>query len=133
MFFLSYLFSEHFEKYSLSTPLRKRADKKLIVIKWDILDISNIIKTFFQNQKSLYFLFSCYIISDSFTISWTIACQAPLSMGFPRQGDWSALPFPSPGNLPDPGTELTSPALKVDSLSVGHLGRQNPLLFYRTT
>ena len=39
---------------------------------------------------------------------WTVAHQAPLSMGFPRQEYWSELPFPSPGDLPDPGIELTS-------------------------
>ena len=49
-------------------------------------------------------------MSDSVT-SWTVACQAPLSMGFPRQEYWSGLPFPSPGDLPDPGVEPTSPTL----------------------
>ena len=47
---------------------------------------------------------------------WTVACQAPLSMGFSRQEDWSGLPFPSPGDLPDPGIEPWSSALQVDSL-----------------
>ena len=42
---------------------------------------------------------------------WTVACQAPLSMGFSRQEYWSGLPFPSPGDLPDPGMEPTAPAL----------------------
>ena len=42
---------------------------------------------------------------------WTVARQAPLSMGFPRQKYWSELPFPSPGDLPHPGIEPTSPAL----------------------
>ena len=43
---------------------------------------------------------------------WTVACQAPLSMGFSRQEEyWSGLPFPSPGDLPDPGTEPASPVL----------------------
>ena len=42
---------------------------------------------------------------------WTVARQAPLSMGFPRQGYWSGLPFPAPGALPDPGIEALSPAL----------------------
>ena len=41
---------------------------------------------------------------------WTVALQAPLSMGFFRQKYWSGLPFPSPGDLPNPGTEFTSPA-----------------------
>ena len=47
---------------------------------------------------------------------WTIACQAPLSMGFSRQGYWSGLPFPPPGVLPNPGIEPRSPALQIDSL-----------------
>ena len=42
---------------------------------------------------------------------WTVACQAPLSMGFSREEYWNALPFPSPGDLPDLGIELGSPAL----------------------
>ena len=46
-----------------------------------------------------------------FVISWTIAHQAPLSMGFSRQEYWSGLPFPSPGDLPDPEMEPVSPAL----------------------
>ena len=48
--------------------------------------------------------------------SWTVARQAPLSVGFPRQEYWSGLPFPSPGDLPDPGIEPRSPALWADSL-----------------
>ena len=47
---------------------------------------------------------------------WTVACQTPLSMEFSRQEYWSELPFPSPGDLPDPGIELGSPALQADSL-----------------
>ena len=42
-------------------------------------------------------------------IPWPIALKAPLSMGFPRQEYWSALPFPSPGDLPDPGIKPVSP------------------------
>ena len=47
---------------------------------------------------------------------WTVARQAPLFIGFSRQGYWSALPIPSPGDLPDPGNEPGSPALQADSL-----------------
>ena len=47
---------------------------------------------------------------------WTVACQALLSMGFPRQEYWSGLPVPSPRSLPDPGTKPRSPALQADSL-----------------
>ena len=46
-----------------------------------------------------------------FETAWTVAYQAPLFMGFSRQEYWIELSFPSPGNLPDPGTEPTSPAL----------------------
>ena len=48
---------------------------------------------------------------DSFATLSTVACQAPLSMGFPKQEYWRRLPFPSPGDLPDPGIEPMSPAL----------------------
>ena len=47
---------------------------------------------------------------------WTVACQAPLFMGFPRQKYWSGKPSPSPGNLPNPGIEPGSLALQMDSL-----------------
>ena len=46
----------------------------------------------------------------------TVACQAPLSMGFSRQEYWGGLPFPTPGHLPDPGIEPGSPALQADPL-----------------
>ena len=47
---------------------------------------------------------------------WTVTYQAPLYMGFSRQGYWSGLPFPSPGDLPDPGIKPRSPALQADAL-----------------
>ena len=50
-------------------------------------------------------------MSDSFVTPWTVAHQAPLSMGFARQEHWSGLPFPSPGDLPDPAIKAVSPAL----------------------
>ena len=46
---------------------------------------------------------------------WTVACQAPLSMGFSQQEYWSGLPFPSPEDLPNPGIEPGSPALQAKS------------------
>ena len=57
-----------------------------------------------------------------FVIPWTVAHQAPLSMGFPRQENWSGLPFPSLGDLLDPGSEPKSSVLQADSLPVSHLG-----------
>ena len=56
-------------------------------------------------------LFSCYVVSKSFATPRTVACQAPLSTGFPRPEYWSGLSFPSPADLPDPGIEPTTPAL----------------------
>ena len=47
---------------------------------------------------------------------WAVACQAPLSLGFSRQEYWSGLPFPSPGDLPQPGIEPGTPALWAISL-----------------
>ena len=61
----------------------------------------------------LLLLFSHYVMSDSFATPWTIAYQAPLSMGFPRQEYWSVLPFPSSGDLPNPGIKPASPTLTV--------------------
>ena len=55
--------------------------------------------------------FSPLAMFDPFVTPWTVAHQAPLSMGFPRQEYWSGLPFPPPGDLPDPGIEPGSPAL----------------------
>ena len=51
-----------------------------------------------------------------FATPWTAAHQAPLSLEFSRQEYWSGLPFPSPGDLPDPGIEPGSPAPQADSL-----------------
>ena len=50
-----------------------------------------------------------------FVTAWTVARQAPLSMGFSRQEYWSGLPCPSPGDLSDPGIEPRSPTLQADS------------------
>ena len=59
------------------------------------------------------------VLLDSFATPWTVAHQAPLSMEFSRREYWSGLPFPPPGDLPDPGIEpasLASPALQGNSL-----------------
>ena len=52
-----------------------------------------------------------------FATPWTVPCQASPSIRFSRQEYWSELPFPSPGDLPNPGIEPGSPALQADSLS----------------
>ena len=65
-----------------------------------------------------------------FVIPWTVAHQAPLSMGFSQQECWSGLPCPPPEDLPDSGIEPTSPVscLHVDSLLLSHQG--SPLCAY---
>ena len=66
-----------------------------------------------------------------FATPWTVAHQAPPFMGFPRQEYWSGLPFPSPGDLPNPGIEPRSPALQADALTSelpGNHGKCNWML-----
>ena len=53
-----------------------------------------------------------------FETPWIVAYQAPLSMGFSRQEYWSGLPFPFPGDLPNPGIEPGSPALRADAFTI---------------
>ena len=64
------------------------------------------------------------------TLATLVACQAPLSMEFPREGYWNGLPFPSPRYPPDPGIELASSALQEDSLLLIYQG--SPYIFVCT-
>ena len=77
----------------------------------------------FSCYKSAILLFECHgggglVAKLCLTLAtpWTVAHQAPLSMGFSRQEYWSGLPFPSPGDLPNLGIEPRSLALQEDSL-----------------
>ena len=67
--------------------------------------------------------------SPTLTTPWTVAHQAPLSMGFSRQEYWSGLPFPSPGDLPSPGIEPRSPALQENSLPTELHGKPIYILY----
>ena len=62
-----------------------------------------------------------------FATPWTVAYQAPPSMGFSRQECWNGLPFPSPGDLPNPGIEPGSPALQADALPFEPPGKNHSL------
>ena len=76
-------------------------------------------------SRPRWYLFSCSVMSSSSVILWTVAHQAPLSMGCFRQEYWSGLPFPTPGDLPNPGIKpasILSPALQADSLPLSHRG-----------
>ena len=61
--------------------------------------------------KLLRLLFSLSVMFNSFATLWTVAHQAPLSVGFSRQEYWSGVPFSSPGDLPDPGIKRAGPVL----------------------
>ena len=78
-----------------------------------------------HTYPSLYVLcrFSCVWL---FVILWTVACQASLSMRFPRQQYWRGLPCPLPGDLLDPGIELRSPALAGGFFTTEPLGKRYP-------
>ena len=71
------------------------------------------------------FWYRYVIVVVWFVTTWTLAHQSPLSMGFSRQGHWSGLPFPSPGELPDSGIKPASPALAGVFFTAEPLG--NPL------
>ena len=74
-------------------------------------------------------LLSHLVTSNSSANSWTVAHQAPLSTGFPRQKYWSGLLFPFPGDLPDPGIKLTSPALAGGFFTAEPPGKPMEILY----
>ena len=80
-----------------------------------------------RSQLTVHKVHACSVasvMSDAAT-PWTVARQAPLSMGFSRQEYWSGLPCPPPGDLPHPGIQPASPASpasQVDSLPLSHQG-----------
>ena len=66
-----------------------------------------------------------------FVTPWTVACQVPLPMGFSKQGYWSGLPFPPPGDLPNPGIKLmslVSPALAGRFFTTVPCGKSKPYI-----
>ena len=99
--------------------------------KWEILDTINISK---QKTHPQHLLMNCYacerlvfvLVAKSYlTLCDPMDCssQAPLFMGFLRQEYWNGLPFPSPGDLPNPGIKLTSPALAGTFFTTEPLGK----------
>ena len=76
-------------------------------------------QTFIRHQLRML---SCFSRVQLFVTLWTVARQAPLSMGSSRQEYWSGLSSPPPGDLPDPGIKPTSPALQAASLLRIHRG-----------
>ena len=78
-------------------------------------------------QAGSLLLYTHARLCPSLEIPQTIVHQAPLSKGFPRQEYWNGLPFPSSGDLPNPGTEPKFPALQADSLPLVHWEAPLPL------
>ena len=76
-----------------------------------------------SSTYDLLLSFSHSVVSNSFVTPWAITHQASLSMGFPRQECWSGLPFPSPGDLPNPGIEPASPKLAGGFFTAGRPGK----------
>ena len=75
------------------------------------IEIESIPNSFSKVYYIFVFTVGNYSKIVIFVTPWTVACQAPLSMGFSRQEHWSVLPFPSPWSPPDPGIKPVSPAL----------------------
>ena len=71
-----------------------------------------------------------FSLVQPFVTPWTVALQAPLTMGFSRQEYWSGLPFPSPGDLPNPGIKLGSPTWQADALSSESTGKLAAIKFW---
>ena len=93
-----------------------------VIIKMHLLSIMLLFKVYFYFWLCWVFVAVHKVNVKSlsrarlFATPWAVAYQAPLSMGFSRQERWNGLPFPSPGDLPDPGIEPGSPALGADAL-----------------
>ena len=110
-------------------------------LKISLFEIFHFLSQMFSTNINQYF--SVFLLSFSWSsfwwlwlvtkscptlvIPWTVTCWAPLCMEFSRQESWIGLPFPSPGDLPDPGIELRSPTLQADSLPTEL--RRKPLKF----
>ena len=92
-------------------------------------------RTFIKGTIQATWVLSHFSCVQIFATPWTVACQAPLSMGFSRKEHWSGLPCPPPGNLPDSGIELaslTSPALAGRFFTTSATSEAQPYrMFYR--
>ena len=97
----------------------------------DCTDIAELCRGASLHNKILKVKVSRSVVSD-FATPWTVALQAPLSTEFSRQESWSALPFPCPWDLADPGIEPESPALQADSLWFAPPGKPYSVQFSRS-
>ena len=84
--------------------------KLLLILNTCKSTFRHILNNYIKKNPQNIVCVSCSVISNSVP-PWIVACKVPLSMGFPRQEYWSGWPFPSPGDLPNPGIKPGSPAL----------------------
>ena len=90
-----------------------------------LLLLATLPQSLWPTASRSHFLFLITVMSDSFATPWTVAHQAPLSMGLPKQEYWSGLPFTPPGFFPTQGSNLCPLCFllwQVDSLPLSHLG-----------
>ena len=125
-----FLMSQYFWKAWLPKPLTTEITRWIWALKvWPKIILGHDERTQFSHNSLSVCLLRSYVDGlwypkvkslshvQLFATLWTVAHQAPLSMGFSRQEYWSGLAFPSPGDLPDPGIEPRSPALQADGLT----------------
>ena len=91
---------------------------------FELIDEAHNHSTCYVYVYMLWLLFSHSVTSNS-AIPWTVACQVSLATALPRQEYWSGLPFPFPGDLPQPGIQLASPALASEFLTTEPPGKPN--------
>ena len=84
--------------------------------------IFNIFMCNLDKNRKRWWLLGHQVMFSIFATPWTVVHQAPLSMEFSRQEFWSGLPFPSPGDCPNPGIKPKSPALQAESFLLIHQG-----------
>ena len=118
-YLLQNVLSSHYMLRTRTAEVNKTTLQRF-VLKWEFIHLFN--QCLLSEVLCSPSLFSCVQL---FAILWIVACQVPLSMGFSRQEYWSGLPFPPPGDLPDPGIEplsLASPALAGRFLTTSTTG-----------
>ena len=112
------------DAYTHKCMLSSSGNSKHLFLPDKVASFQNVIIKYNVCSMLLPFLILLLLESESellshiqlFRTPWTVAYQAPLSMGFSWQEYWSRVPFPSPGDLVDPGSEPRFPALQADTL-----------------
>ena len=124
---LQFLLRHHVEQVKTTLKLYllpSNFSPQIIKLRINLYDNSwfkDSLEAFFPCAIQSVLIHTCLVAQSCLTL-WTVACQTPLSMGFSRQEYWNGLPFPLPGDLPDPGIEPVSPALQWILSQLSHRG-----------